>query len=75
MNMIYENDTLYVDLEGDMDIREVSILKERLFSVLDQYDIYNVVLNTKNSIGLNKKKINLIKKEYKGRYNGNFKVI
>ncbi len=75
MNMIFKDDTLYIDLKGDMDIVDLNILKERIFSVLSQYSIDNIVLNTSGAFNLNRRMINSIKRECQSKYFGSFKIV
>ncbi len=75
MNMIFKDDTLYIDLKGDMDIVDLNILKERIFSVLSQYSIDNIVLNTSGAFNLNRRMINNIKRECQSKYFGSFKIV
>ena len=73
MRMIFDNDTLYVDIEGEVGQIEMNYIKKRVFSVLDQYEVGNVIVNTKNVF--NNLKIKSLVKEYKDKYNGNFLVV
>ncbi len=75
MNMVFKDDTLYIDLKGDMDIIDLNILKTRIFSVLSQYSIDNIVLNTAGAFNLNRRAINNIKRECESKYFGSFKII
>lgn len=74
MNMIYKDDTLYVDLSGEVGSREMSIMKERVFSVLNQYDVDNVVINVKSVFKLNRHMMNSFVNEYKKNYKGNILI-
>ena len=73
--MVFKDDTLYIDLKGDMDIIDLNILKTRIFSVLSQYSIDNIVLNTAGAFNLNRRAINNIKRECESKYFGSFKII
>ena len=73
--MVFKDDTLYIDLKGDMDIVDLNILKTRIFSVLSQYSIDNIVLNTAGAFNLNRRAINNIKRECESKYFGSFKII
>lgn len=73
--MIFKDDTLYIDLKGDMDIIDLNVLKERIFSILSQYDIDNVILNTNGAFNLDKRAINSIKRECQTKYFGSFKIM
>ncbi len=74
MNMIYKNDTLYIDMIGNVDGSDIRQLKRRLFSVLDQYEVDNVVINVKSVFNLNKNLMNSLIKEYHRNYKGNLTI-
>ena len=73
MNIYYMNNTLYVNLNDYIDDICVDKLKSRVFGILDDYDIENIVLN----IIANNKDNYLIDdfiKEYHRKYNGNLLI-
>jgi len=73
MNIYYMNNTLYVNLNDYLDDMNANTLKSRVFGILDDYDIENIVLN----IISNNKDNYLIDdfiKEYHKRYNGNLLI-
>ena len=73
MNIYYMNNTLYVNLDYYMDDINVNTLKSRVFNILDDYDINNIVLNI---ISNNKDNylIDEFIKEYHKKYNGNLLI-
>ena len=73
MNIYYMDNTLYVNLNDYIDDINVNTLKSRVFNILDDYDIENIVLN----IITNNKDNYLIDefiKEYHKKYNGNLLI-
>ncbi len=70
MNMFYIENTLYVNLKGDVDMKKV---EERLFSVLDKYNINNVKININEVFNYKRKDydglINDYTRIYKGKIN------
>lgn len=74
MNIVYKNDTLFVDLKGDLDDLTINEMKNRLFSILDQYDVDNVVINTKEVFNSNKTVFNTFLNEYRRNYKGKIKL-
>ena len=73
MNIYYTDNTLYVNLNEYIDDMNLNILKSRVFNILDDYDIENIVLN----IITNNKNNYLIDdfiKEYRKKYNGNILI-
>ena len=74
MNMIYSGETLFVDLNGDSEFIDFNYVKTRVFNVLDQYDIENVIINTSGLFNINKNKIASLKRDYYKTYNGNIRI-
>lgn len=74
MRIIFNDDTLYVDIEGNIGVLEMNIIKSRVFSILDQYEVDNIVVNFKEVFNLNKKTISSFIEEYHKKYNGNIRV-
>jgi UTP:GlnB (protein PII) uridylyltransferase len=74
MNMIYKDDTLFVDLVGEVGMKEINMMKERVFSVLNQYEVDNVVINVKNTFRLNRNVMNTFIDEYHKNYKGNILI-
>jgi UTP:GlnB (protein PII) uridylyltransferase len=74
MDMIYKDDTLFVDLIGIVGIKEVDVMKERVFSILNQYEVDNVVINLKNAFKINKNMMNNFINEYHKNYKGNILI-
>lgn len=73
MNIYYTNNTLFVNLKDEITEILMSKLKSKVFTILDDYDIRNIVLN----IITNEKNdylINLFVREYNQRYSGNILV-
>ena len=70
MNIYYTNNTLYVNLNERIDDFNISMLKKRVFNILDDYDIENIVLNiitdNKNNILLDE-----FINDYNRKYHGN----
>lgn len=73
MNIYYMNNTLYVNLNDYIDDMSINNLKSRVFNILDDYDIKNIVLNI---ISNNKDNylIDEFIKEYHSKYSGNLLI-
>ena len=73
MNIYYTNNTLYVNLNERIDDFNISMLKKRVFNILDDYDIENIVLNivtdNKNNILLDD-----FINDYNKKYHGNILI-
>jgi len=70
MNIFYSNNTLFINFNENVNDLTVSKLKSRVFNILNDYDIDNIVLNI---ISDNKNNILIDEfiKEYHRRYHGN----
>ena len=69
MNMIYKDDTLYIDILNNDEINNISHIKKQIFSVLNQYEVGNVVVNLKGNY--NKALMNDLICDYHKNYKGN----
>jgi len=45
MDLYYKNETLYVDITNDINLDTISILKQRVFRILDDYGIDKIIIN------------------------------
>ena len=70
MNMIYKDDTLYIDILNNDEINNISHIKKQIFSVLNQYEVGNVVINLRGEY--NKMLMNDLICDYHKNYKGNF---
>ena len=64
------NNTLYVNLNDYIDDIIIDKLKSRVFNILDDYDIQNIVLNIISN-NKNNYLIDEFINEYHSKYNGN----
>ena len=73
LNIFYNDNTLYVNLDEYLDNYVLNKLKKRVFNILEDYDIENIVLNivisNKNSYLLDD-----FIREYKKKFRGNLIV-
>jgi hypothetical protein len=69
MNMIYKDETLYVDIMSIDEINNINHIKKQLFSVLNEYEMNNVVINIMGG-NYNKKLINDLIYDYHRKYKG-----
>lgn len=72
MNMVYQNNTLFVDLSGEIDIIN---LKRKLFSVVDKYNISKVVVDTRNVFNYKRSSFNALKNDYTKEFNGKLSIL
>ncbi len=73
MNIFYNDNTLFVNIYEELNSYNVNRLKLRVFKIVTEYDIENVVLSINNC----KKNSYLLKdfiNEYAATFNGHIKV-
>ena len=73
MNIYYNDKTLYVNVEELNNDNNLNTLKQRVFGILNDYDIDNIVLNLIS----NNKNIQLLDDfilEYNKKYHGNLTI-
>lgn len=71
MNMVYKDETLYVDIMNSEVLDNINHIKRQMFSVLSQYEMNNVVINILGGTNYNKKLINDLIYDYHKNYKGN----
>lgn len=71
MEMVYQNDTLFVDLSGEIDITRV---RNRLFSVVGLYNINKVTIDTTDVFNYKRSVFNELKNDYSRVYGGNITI-
>jgi hypothetical protein len=69
--MVYKDDTLYVDILNNDEINNILHLKRQIFSVLNQYEVGNVIINLRGN-NYNKTLMNHLICDYHKNYKGNF---
>lgn len=73
MNIFYTGDTLYINVEDEVNNLTLNKLKSRVFGILDDYNIDNVVLNV-----ISEKQNNFLLNDfissYHDKYSGNLIV-
>lgn len=73
LNIFYNDNTLYVNLEECLDDYVLNKLKKRVFNILEDYDIENIVLNIVTS-NKNNYLLDDFIREYKKKFRGNLIV-
>lgn len=71
MEMFYENDTLFVDLSGNVDIASV---KNKIFNVASTYKISNIVLSVSEVFNYKRSVYTELKNDYSRVYGGNIVI-
>ncbi len=64
-DIIYSDDTLFIYLEGNMNKKGIKKLKDKMNNIINEYQINDVVIDTKNIIENNDIFFNDLVSEYK----------
>ena len=70
VELYYQNETLFVDINSSLDLEDMESLKNKIFRIVDDYDIDNIVLKNNTHQLLNSYYLRKIKQEYRNRYQG-----
>ena len=73
MNIYYNDKTLYVNVDELRNIDNLHILKKRVFGILNDYDIENIVLNLITD-SKNNEYLDEFILEYNQKYRGNLVI-
>ena len=71
MDIIYSDETLFVDLYGSIEIEKV---KNKVFTILDIYNIKRLELNTSEVYEYKSGTIRELKTDYNRMYKGTIKI-
>ncbi|MBS7020287.1 MAG: hypothetical protein KH135_00210 [Firmicutes bacterium] len=71
----YSNHTLDIYLSGRVDAFELQVMQKRMYSIIEEYGIYNVQLHTGDSVNLTSNSLSWLEDDYRSNYHGNFKIL
>lgn len=71
MNIFYSNETLFVDLYGSVEMKNV---KNKVFNILNEYNINNLELNVSEVFEYKSGSIREFKIDYNRMYKGTIKI-
>ena len=71
----YRNRTLYINLEGIVNKSNIKELRRKLYYIISEYQISDIVLNIKDTQTLDKDAFYGFLDEYDMKYGGNLEVI
>ena len=74
MEMIFSNNTLYINVEERINFTLISKLQKKLYRIIDSYSINNIEINIVNESYYDKTLINDLINDYNAKYNGNLIV-
>ncbi len=70
MEMIYTNNTLYVNIADRINFSLINNLQKKLYRIIDSYHINNIEINILNDVHYDKTLINDLIDDYKVKYSG-----
>ncbi len=74
MEMIYTNNTLYVNIEERINFSLINKLQHKLYRILDNYHIKNIEINILSEHHYDTTLISDLISDYKHKYNGHLIV-
>lgn len=73
-DIIFNDDVLYINIEGSLNRREVGHLKKKMYSVISEYGIGDVVIDIKGTTKVDRDAFYSMLDDYDNIYGGNLKI-
>lgn len=70
MELYYQNETLFVDIETLLNLEDLEELRRRIFRIVEDYDVDHIIIHNKTHQMLNRRFLYQIKQEYTSKYCG-----
>lgn len=70
VEMEYTKETLIINLSGILDETTLTDLKRKVFTIIDEYKIENIILNGKNLTLINQTLLTAFLESYQDKYDG-----
>ncbi len=74
MELYYQNETLYVDIDTLLDEGNLSFLKNKIFKIVSDYDIDHIVILNRTKKALNRYYLKQFKDEYYDKFHGRISI-
>ena len=74
VELYYQNETLFVDIDTTLDIENMEGLKNKIFRIIDDYGIDNIVLKNNTHQLVNTYYLRKLKQEYRNKYQGRINI-
>ncbi len=75
IDIIYNRETLYILVEGNLNKKNISKLKERLYNIVKTYNILNIILDVKKTNIMDELAFYNFLDDYDMKYDGKLKVV
>lgn len=70
MELYYQNEILYIDIDSLLELEDLNLLKQRIFRIVEDYDVDHIIIHNKTHQMMNRHYLHQIKQEYSNRYSG-----
>ncbi len=74
MELYYQNETLYIDIEMLLDSSDYYELKNKLFRIVEDYEIDYIIINNNTHQVTNRRFLKRIKQEYATKFRGHLYI-
>lgn len=74
MELYYQNETLYIDINQGLTSKNYQRVKERIFKIITDYEVEKIVVQSIDSPRTNRHLLNQMRHEYHNKYNGDFLI-
>lgn len=71
----FSKNTLYINVEGVVDQMNIKKLQRKLYYIIEEYDIYDIVIDIKNCVNVDKDAFYGFLDDYDIKYGGNLVVM
>ncbi|MEG0026399.1 MAG: hypothetical protein RR847_00825 [Bacilli bacterium] len=75
IDIFYSNNTLNVSIEGIINKNNINQIKRRLYYIISEYGINDIVIDIKNTINVDKEVLSKFLDDYDINYGGNLVII
>ena len=75
IDIVYNRETLYILVEGNLNKKNISKLKERLYNIVKTYNILNIILDVKKTNIMDEVAFYNFLDDYDMKYDGKLKVV
>lgn len=74
-DLIYRDDTLYVNIEGTLNKKEIGHLQKKMYTVISEYGIHDIVIDLKGTSRIDQNAFYDLLDDYDAKYGGNLKIL
>ena len=75
IDIIYSNNTLNVSIEGVINKHNINQIKKRIYYIISEYGINDIVIDIKNTINVDKEELSKFLDDYDINYGGNLVIV